>query len=281
MKTAAALIAACLVLSGCVTQEDSADVPAASSGPASEEATETAEAKIATAPQAHAMRVVGSLVYEQNIPLPVDAVATLSLWEDGLPMSVREPVQSAQFDLNGRQVPIPFEVDVENLLTVRGHAMRLDVVISDGEGTPLWTNQSSSQFETRTGLINLGAVRLHPEPSVIVDMAELAGKDWLVARLDGEPLMQTTRATIRFNEEGRISGNASCNAYTGSFKLNAGQLTIAPLALTRKACVPQLMEQEQAFISVLQSVTQVRIDETGLLVLQNSEGGRITARQGG
>ena len=40
------------------------------------------------------------------------------------------------------------------------------------------------------------------------------------------------------------------------------------------------MAQEQTIISVLQTVSHVHIDETGLLILQNDEGGRITARQG-
>lgn len=289
MRRAAALFTACLLAAACVTRP--AEEATVSTGTADAVVSDTeteadveedAVASVAstTAPDLEPMQVTGSLTYRQRVALPADAVVTLSLWEHGLALYVPEPFHSETIELNGRQVPVPFEIDIGNWMETRGAMVRLEARIADAAGTLLWTNNDGTAFTKEAGLVDLGSVRLSPEPEAVVTMPQLAGREWMVARIDGEPLLQTTRATVRFGEDGRISGNASCNAFTGSFKLNAGLLTIAPLATTRKACVPQLMEQEQAIISVLQTVSYVEIDETGLLTLQNEEGTLITARQG-
>lgn len=278
-------IAVCLLASACATQpEDRPQAPAAVPPPVSGALAGNAEpaASIAsvTDPEVEPMRVTGSLGYRQRVPLPADAVVSLSLWEQTPAAGVSEPVYAETLALKGRQVPVPFEIEVETWQDIASTLVRLEARIADASGTLLWTNYDGTVFSKEGGLVDLGPVTLSPKPEAVVSMPQLAGKEWMVARLDGNALLQTTRATIRFGEDGRISGNASCNAFTGSFKLNAGMLTIAPLALTRKACVPQLMQQEQSIISVLQTVSHVQIDETGLLILQNDDGTMITARQG-
>lgn len=288
MRRAAVVFTACLLAAACVTRPVEETTVSTEPADTVESDTDTgadvedAVASVAstTAPDLEPMQVTGSLTYRQRVALPADAVVSLSLWEHGLALYVPEPFHSETIALNGRQVPVPFEIDIDNWKETRGTMVRLEARIADAAGTLLWTNNDGTAFTKEAGLVDLGSVRLSPEPEAVVTMPQLAGREWMVARIDGEPLLQTTRATVRFGEDGRISGNASCNAFTGSFKLNAGILTIAPLATTRKACVPQLMEQEQAIISVLQTVSYVEIDETGLLTLQNEEGTLITARQG-
>ena len=277
LLSTAVLVSACATLDRDDEPGRQAPAPAASTAQtAAGEETAPDEEAAATEP----MQIVGSLTYDQKIPLPVDGDVRIALWEEGLADRPGEPVQSETFGLNGRQIPLPFEIGMPDPEAISASTLRLDVSIMDASGTLLWSNGDGTVFTSQAGLVELGAVSLYPEPAAVVDMTQLTGSDWMIARLDGEPLLQTTRATIRFDGSGKITGNASCNAFTGSFKLSAGRLVVAPLAMTRKACVPQLMAQEQTIISVLQTVSHVRIDETGLLILQNDEGGRITARQG-
>ena len=286
MRLVTAFAVAGVLAAACVTQPDETPVDAPvevqpevdEDGGASDDDLATI-ASSNVEPEAEPMRVTGSLTYRQRVPLPSDARVSLSLWEQGAEIS-EGAFREESLSLNGRQVPVPFGVEIENWEEISTGLVRLEARILNAAGELLWTNNDGTVFSKDAGPVNLGSVVLSPEPRAVVSIPQLAGNEWMVARLGDDPLLQTTRATIRFGEDGRISGNASCNAYTGSFKLNAGMLTIAPLALTRKACVPQLMEQEQAIISVLQTVSYVQIDESGLLVLENEDGARITARQG-
>jgi heat shock protein HslJ len=73
-------------------------------------------------------------------------------------------------------------------------------------------------------------------------LPSLAGSEW---GLPGEP-----KVYIQFRN-GRAAGFAGCNRFSGRYAYEAGQLTIGPLAVTRKACRPAVMETERRFLDVM------------------------------
>lgn len=94
------------------------------------------------------------------------------------------------------------------------------------------------------------------------------GKQAVVSVISGSEL------TVAFDAVGRISGNAGCNAFTGSYKLeDGGKIAIGPLATTRKLCnAPEgVMEQEAQFIAALEQAATYRI-EGDRLQLRTAEG---------
>ncbi|WP_300380468.1 META domain-containing protein [Henriciella sp.] len=224
------------------------------------------------------MTVTGALSYRQRIALPADAMVKISIWDAGLTAEQEAPFAERSFALNGRQVPIPFEIELGAGIELETDALRLEAQITNGRGNVLWENAETAMFDFQPGNADLDVIALAPTRAAVVDKSELTGREWLAARMGGEALLHTSRVTINFSEDGRLSGNASCNAYTGSYTLEEGELSIGPLALTRKACVPQLMDQEQGFISMLQNVSDVRVDRTGKLLLETTDGETITAR---
>lgn len=64
----------------------------------------------------------------------------------------------------------------------------------------------------------------------------------------------THRATARF-EAGKVSGNAGCNNFSASYKINDENLTIGPAMSTKKICLdPEgIMDQEQQYLQALQA----------------------------
>ena len=57
--------------------------------------------------------------------------------------------------------------------------------------------------------------------------------------------------TLRL-DSGRVSGSAGCNSFSGTYRSRGGdKLEFGPLAATRIACDPQLMEQEARYLSIL------------------------------
>jgi heat shock protein HslJ len=66
----------------------------------------------------------------------------------------------------------------------------------------------------------------------------------------------------------RISGNASCNNFNGSFRFERGRLTAGPLATTRMACTQRVQNvQESSVLRILGKPLSVSRNRNGKLVL--------------
>ncbi|MEO1070028.1 MAG: META domain-containing protein [Cyanobacteria bacterium J06638_6] len=77
-------------------------------------------------------------------------------------------------------------------------------------------------------------------------------------------------ASIRFSD-GRISGNATCNRFFGTYSLEVDALTIQSGGSTLMACPEEFMAQEQAFMGALEQVEGYEI-AADTLQLYDAEG---------
>jgi len=69
--------------------------------------------------------------------------------------------------------------------------------------------------------------------------------------LGGVGIIDRSRATLVLGVDGSVSGNASCNAYSGRFTLDGTALVVSGLAPARaRACAPSLLHQESRFLDV-------------------------------
>jgi heat shock protein HslJ len=59
-----------------------------------------------------------------------------------------------------------------------------------------------------------------------------------------------TTITAIFSEDGNVSGSAGCNTYAGSYEASEDQISVGPLASTRKIC-PVGSEEEAAYLEAL------------------------------
>ena len=104
---------------------------------------------------------------------------------------------------------------------------------------------------------------------------QLSGTPWQVQTLNGKPVGNAT-ITLAFPEAGKLAGQAACNHYMASYSEQGTQFTIQPGAMTRKACMPPLMQLEQQFVEALQGVDTAVLNALGELVL-SGEGVEIKA----
>jgi heat shock protein HslJ/membrane-bound inhibitor of C-type lysozyme len=109
--------------------------------------------------------------------------------------------------------------------------------------------------------------------------ALLRGAPWIVETIVGAAPARGTLVTLLFDDDGRLSGSASCNSYSAAYTLTAEGLTIGPVAATRKACAPAVMKQEAAFLAALGGVQRVEVTAAGALVLHTANGQRITSNR--
>lgn len=109
----------------------------------------------------------------------------------------------------------------------------------------------------------------------------LAGSEWQLVSLHGDPPLEGTYISIEFQDD-RLGGFAGCNHYGGG--PDSGGYTVSPdgafeipmLAMTAMACLgPEgVMEQEAAYVEALTGATLYRL-EGDTLALQNADGETI------
>lgn len=100
----------------------------------------------------------------------------------------------------------------------------------------------------------------------------LAQGEWLIENINHRGIIDSSRVSIQFSSEGRISGQGSCNRYAGSYTLTGEGLSFGPVMSTKMACSPALMEQERRFFSTLDQITHFDITPDGALLLQSHLG---------
>lgn len=110
-------------------------------------------------------------------------------------------------------------------------------------------------------------------------VALLLGEPWVVQEIAGAPLVRGSRVSLTFDDQGRVTGTASCNAFTAPYTLTGEGLTIGAAAVTRKACAPAVMTQEAAFLAALAAVQRIEVTGNGTLVLHAAAGQRVTSRR--
>ncbi|MEX2519201.1 MAG: META domain-containing protein [Paracoccaceae bacterium] len=127
----------------------------------------------------------------------------------------------------------------------------------------------SARIGTSTGA-SIGDQALQACGGAPLDL--LTGGEWVVEDIAGRGVVDPSHATLLFGADGRVSGGATCNRYSASFRLTGEGLDFGPAAMTRKTCPPALMEQENRFAAALEAATGFDMDETGALLLKSAEG---------
>lgn len=72
-------------------------------------------------------------------------------------------------------------------------------------------------------------------------------------------------------EDGRLSGRAGCNRFTGTAKVEDGRLVTGPLAATKMMCSPDLMKAEAELFAFLDSKPTVTRQGDRTLILSSGD----------
>ncbi len=100
--------------------------------------------------------------------------------------------------------------------------------------------------------------------------AALQGVDWTV----DDPAFIDPRGgrtpTLRFLDDGQVSGSGGCNRFSGPAVASGAGLRLGPLASTRMACLEDAMAVEHRFFVALDAVRAARIDGNRLLLLDQA-----------
>ncbi|QUN06525.1 META domain-containing protein [Shewanella yunxiaonensis] len=99
-----------------------------------------------------------------------------------------------------------------------------------------------------------------------ISLTELQG-NWHIDSIRGKAVTDYSPAQLTFAADGKLSGNNSCNNFFGSYQLDGKMLTLKPAGSTMKACIDELMAQEQNVMQLLPKVTAATYNDGKLLLL--------------
>lgn len=116
------------------------------------------------------------------------------------------------------------------------------------------------------------------EPEAVEPADVFPDSVWMVTNLDGSAPLPDHPITFAIHAGGQIDGNASCNRFGGTGEFDETTVKIGPLRTTRRFCEPDIMEQEQKFLALLQAATHWHIEDN-TLTLFSPEGQILAALQ--
>jgi heat shock protein HslJ len=104
---------------------------------------------------------------------------------------------------------------------------------------------------------------------------ELGGSFWSVTGYNnGKEAVVSVAAdselTLEFGSDGQVSGSAGVNTFSGTYEYDGNTLSFGPLATTRMAGPPELMEQETLYLTALEASVSWEV-VSGLLYLRDAE----------
>lgn len=151
----------------------------------------------------------------------------------------------------------------------------------DDPETVLWTKGLEASFTLR-GQEQPPCTLEVETPAIASGMDTLPGGEWVVEDISRSGIIDNSRVTMTFADDGQLSGRATCNSFSTRFAVNGERIAVDPRTIsTMMGCAPALMNQERKFLDTLPKLTGWRIDETGALLLEGSDGALVKARRDG
>jgi heat shock protein HslJ len=123
-------------------------------------------------------------------------------------------------------------------------------------------------------VISLSAILMSACATPSGNAAPLPGTKWELVTLNGTAPVEGTSVTLFFGEDDRAGGNASCNTYSGSYKVAGSNLTFEQMMSTMMACETAINEQEQAYLKVLGETKSYEVTG-GNLILKDASGNAL------
>lgn len=227
--------------------------------------------------QEPALTVTGELGYLPRIALPPAAIAVVEIRREDAPDNAAV-VAGMRIELGGRQVPVPFELEVPRAHLEPGHGYVLDGSILV-DGRVAW-RAAPVALDTGAAAANVGTLMMsQPEPAQeeAGEPQAIAG-EWRIARIGGQALDADAGATIAFDADGGFSGRL-CNAYRGSYKLDGETIAFGQTAATLMACPEPLASQERELFAAFESAASYRVSGNGTLALLDGDGMTLMTAQ--
>jgi heat shock protein HslJ len=112
----------------------------------------------------------------------------------------------------------------------------------------------------------------------VTEPPSVSGTSWTITALNGTTVPADDSYYLTFGANDRLSGKAGCNILTAPYLMSGATLTVGPIAMTKMACAPELMEHERLAADILALPVQMQFQGSDALILSSSSG-RMTLKR--
>lgn len=96
---------------------------------------------------------------------------------------------------------------------------------------------------------------------------------WRAEDIGGKGISDNSEVTLMLGGDGKIGGKSGCNGYSANYQLAGDALKVFPPMIgTRMMCSPALINQEQAYRTLIESAQSVSITPEGALIITSAGG---------
>lgn len=227
--------------------------------------------------------ITGQLAYRERIALIPGGTATVAVLDTST--AGVEPVVVADeiIELDDQQVPISFELVLDQTDFDPSRSFALDASITGPDGALEWVSGEDVTIEFADAAVDLGMVILVRADEATPDDAtssdgELVG-DWSITGVNDSPAIADSRAALAFGHDGTVGGNTGCNGFSSTYTVDGDQITLdSQIVATLMACEPALNDQEAAVLAILTDLATFDVTD-GVLTLTSTDGSTIDAER--
>ena len=85
------------------------------------------------------------------------------------------------------------------------------------------------------------------------------GMDWQLITINETVVDSDAGLSIRFEDDGKISGHGGCNSFFSSYTLSESTIDIGPVGATRMACPEPQMQLERLYFEALENAAAIEV----------------------
>jgi putative lipoprotein len=206
--------------------------------------------------------LLGTVSYRERIALPPHAILEVRLVDLSMADAPSGIVAVVRVRTR-RRMPIPYRLrfDDKHVRSNRSYALQARILV-DGK---LW-------FITPR---RHPVIRSPVQPDMLVQRtaaeapeASAPSGKWLAESIRNGGVIDNLQSTVEIARDGKITGSSGCNSFSGQATITGQEISCGPLAATKMACAPAVMDQEARFLGALADARRWMIDEKrGKLIL--------------
>lgn len=103
---------------------------------------------------------------------------------------------------------------------------------------------------------------------------QLTGINWIIESVKDAGTIDTGQTSLRIEPDGKAATTIGCNRMMGTATIDGGKITFGPMAATRMACPPPLMNQEQLYGAALEATRSYKFED-GMLLFVDENGAEV------
>ena len=111
-------------------------------------------------------------------------------------------------------------------------------------------------------------------------ISRIGDSELTAADVNGVPVLAGKPLTLRLGPDRSASGSSGCNSFTASYQVESRErIAFGPIASTRMACAPAIMEQESRYLAILDAAESYTVYGSGGVSIIAPDGRAIRFRR--